>query len=129
MPLYNRFFEDQNIVLLTAYGSLTGADLRHCVQEYVGHPGFNAKTDVLIDLEDDVEVRSGFVSGLSEVDRIVQAVREDEVRYYIAVVASTPAHEKIIETMRERLQSDFTLKKFGDLTVALHWLKLKRRKV
>ena len=125
MALFTRFLHDHNIVALTAYGRLRKAEVKQCVEQYANHPSFSPDTDVLIDLEEDLEVESDFVEGLLEADRLLNVVRENG-KYFVAGVTHSPEHEEIMRAISEEIDAPFELETFDQLASALHWLNLKR---
>lgn len=125
MALFTRFLHEQNIVTLTAYGRLKKAEVRQCVEQYVGHPSFSPDTDVLIDLEKDLKVESGFVEALLEVGRLLEVAQKGG-KYFVAGVTPSPKHEEIMRTISEKIDAPFELETFDELGSALQWLNLKR---
>ena len=125
VALFTRFLHEQNIVVLTAHGSLRKAEVKQCVEQYANHPSFSPDTDILIDLEEGLEVESDFVEGFVEADRLPEAVRENE-KYFVAGVTHSPEHEEIMRAISEEIDTPFELETFDELAIALHWLNLKR---
>ena len=95
------------------------------MEQYVGHPSFSPDTDVLIDLEKDLKVESGFVEALLEVGRLLEVAQKGG-KYFVAGVTPSPKHEEIMRTISEKIDAPFELETFDELGSALQWLNLKR---